>query len=375
MKIILQLCYLGSLTLFMLGCDSKINNPTPNEEAITETEVHTAVVNYNQQPTISLSMLDATTPDNIWKQFFVEHGALECWEILQEREGVFYFDFIDLVNPVNGIHLPDRANKVAEAIIKYFVCHLDSILPKQLTFTTSEADKSKVLTYISPEIGKLVSLEELSLTGHDIQELPAEIGNLIQLEVLEVSCNQLRSLPAQISNLINLKTFSMHGNELRKLPSMLYAKFDELNRSSSIELAENKWGEHEEMIPFNNESFKEIFKDITSQIFPHSLFTICLKSIESYLQEYPTQKEYIDKHFPIELCQAERQHSLNKLKEKSVLNIDTLAFFKIIDGEHVPFYLYYPMDTYQDVKDILSKLEGEQLYVLLPSNSDRGADS
>jgi hypothetical protein len=354
----------------MLGCDLKKDSPTPSEKVIRETEVHTSLTNSNQQLTVSLSMLDATTPDNVWEQFFVEHGAIECWEILQEREEPFYFDFMGLTKPAVGINLLDRANQLAEAIIKYLTCHFDSILPKELTFTTSEADKSKILTYIPVQIGELSSLEELSLTGHDIQELPAEIGHLTYLRVLDVSCNQLRSLPAQLNNLLNLRKLLLYGNELRKLPAVLYTKIDRLNKRSLVKLDDNEWNNYERLAPFDNEPLQEILEDIISQIFPRSLVALCIKSIENYLQEYPNQTQYIETNLPAEFCQARRKQMLDKLKKEAVLNIDNLVFFKIIDNEHIPFYLYYPLHTYQDIKAILRNLEGVQIYMLLPPSSD-----
>ena len=51
------------------------------------------------------------------------------------------------------------------------------------------------------EIGQLMSLVELSLSGNQLTSVPAEIGQLASLKWLNLKGNELRSVPAAIREL------------------------------------------------------------------------------------------------------------------------------------------------------------------------------
>lgn len=77
----------------------------------------------------------------------------------------------------------------------------------------------KNLSYMPPEIGKLVNLEYLYLNENILTSIPAEIGNLINLTRLNLSNNMLTSIPPQIGNLINLEFFHLRNNSLTSVPT------------------------------------------------------------------------------------------------------------------------------------------------------------
>lgn len=69
------------------------------------------------------------------------------------------------------------------------------------------------MTYLPPEIGKLVNLRVLKLVYNEIAELPDEIGNLNNLHKLDLSDNKIATLPASFLNLRNnLKELCLDDN-------------------------------------------------------------------------------------------------------------------------------------------------------------------
>ena len=69
---------------------------------------------------------------------------------------------------------------------------------------------------IHPEIGKMVNLEELTLSDINLMgPIPHEIGNLSKLTTLDLSGNKLSGpIPTELSNLLLLKTLMLNGNQL-----------------------------------------------------------------------------------------------------------------------------------------------------------------
>jgi Leucine-rich repeat (LRR) protein len=69
------------------------------------------------------------------------------------------------------------------------------------------------LDFLSPAIGNLHRLKNLSLSGNHLKTLPKEIGNLKMLSHLYLSRNPITSLPSDMDNLINLQMF-LHDDGL-----------------------------------------------------------------------------------------------------------------------------------------------------------------
>lgn len=62
------------------------------------------------------------------------------------------------------------------------------------------------------ELGRLVNLRVLDVSGNRMTGLPAEVGRLRELEVLDVSNNKLTGLPLEIGGLPKLRLFDISGN-------------------------------------------------------------------------------------------------------------------------------------------------------------------
>ncbi|MEM8529078.1 MAG: leucine-rich repeat domain-containing protein [Bacteroidota bacterium] len=74
------------------------------------------------------------------------------------------------------------------------------------------------LTKISPTIGKLEKLRVLNLGFCKLKSVPAEIGDLTSLWSLNLSDNQLNTIPSSFSNLKNVTFFSIANNRLKTFP-------------------------------------------------------------------------------------------------------------------------------------------------------------
>ncbi|KAF7151991.1 hypothetical protein RHSIM_Rhsim01G0095500 [Rhododendron simsii] len=68
------------------------------------------------------------------------------------------------------------------------------------------------LSYLSEEIGNLISLRTLNLSGNNLSTLPDTIGKLSCLKDLSVDNNKLSHLPSEIGELDSLKTLDLWGN-------------------------------------------------------------------------------------------------------------------------------------------------------------------
>jgi internalin A len=84
---------------------------------------------------------------------------------------------------------------------------------------------SNQLKQLPTQIGQLINLQELHLSGNLLTELPSEIGNLVNLKILSLDegngrlGNPLMHLPTQIGQLINLQELHIASGNLAKLPS------------------------------------------------------------------------------------------------------------------------------------------------------------
>jgi Leucine-rich repeat (LRR) protein len=72
-------------------------------------------------------------------------------------------------------------------------------------------DITPPMKMLSPEIGRLVNLQELSLAGNDLQTLPPEIGKLTNLQVLVLDKNKIKRLPKEIGQLQNLRRLFLNA--------------------------------------------------------------------------------------------------------------------------------------------------------------------
>lgn len=95
------------------------------------------------------------------------------------------------------------------------------------------------ITTLSAGIGQLISLEELYISKRydsNVLDLPEEIGNLVNLNILELSGCNLERVPRSIGNLINLKQLNLDRNKLVSIPNEIAS----LTLLESLSLYDNK---------------------------------------------------------------------------------------------------------------------------------------
>jgi len=78
------------------------------------------------------------------------------------------------------------------------------------------------LNELPDNLGDLIMLQKLNLSGNSIDLLPNSIETLIKLEILDLSDNKLSSLPESIANLIDLKQLNLSKNQFVEIPTILW---------------------------------------------------------------------------------------------------------------------------------------------------------
>jgi Leucine-rich repeat (LRR) protein len=94
------------------------------------------------------------------------------------------------------------------------------------------------------ELSELTWLEEISLFGNSIEQLPEWIGNFTELAVLNLCNNKLTSLPDSFANLKKLKTLSLAQNNLKILPEW----FDNITELRCLDISYNKIKKYPDVI-------------------------------------------------------------------------------------------------------------------------------
>ncbi|XP_028066641.1 TMV resistance protein N-like [Camellia sinensis] len=77
------------------------------------------------------------------------------------------------------------------------------------------------VSYLSSEVGNLISLTHLGLKGNDLCTLPDSIGNLTRLRSLNMEKCNVSYLPSQFESLISLRHLDLTGNNLCTLPDSI----------------------------------------------------------------------------------------------------------------------------------------------------------
>ncbi len=86
------------------------------------------------------------------------------------------------------------------------------------SYNTQKSDK---LSSIPPEVFQLEHLEELNLSGNQLQVIPDSIANLCNLTELDLSSNEIIYLPKAITGLHDLKELDLSNNKLTTLPESI----------------------------------------------------------------------------------------------------------------------------------------------------------
>lgn len=103
----------------------------------------------------------------------------------------------------------------------------------QPSLTTLLLNENRI-TYLPPQIGRLVGLENLNLSYNQLTEIPDTLGNLSQLKELRLNHNKLTRLPATLSKLKKLTFFNVEQNPLQSVPTAL-------KRAENSAIREHMW--------------------------------------------------------------------------------------------------------------------------------------
>lgn len=89
---------------------------------------------------------------------------------------------------------------------------------------------------IFKEIGKVIELEELHISGQGLAKLPSEIGELKNLKLLQIERTLIETIPREIGQLANLTVLALSNNKIVSLPR----EIEELKKLEKISVAHNK---------------------------------------------------------------------------------------------------------------------------------------
>jgi hypothetical protein len=130
-----------------------------------------------------LSSLGVNSEEELWKQFFCNLGATNCWQELQLKKADLYFK----LSKIDKIDVDvEKYDNVIRGIFHYIICHKIPIRSLSI---------QKRIIRIPSSIRQLFSLQKLDLSYTILNELPNAIGELSQLEELQLNANQFRVFP------------------------------------------------------------------------------------------------------------------------------------------------------------------------------------
>ncbi|OQR98592.1 hypothetical protein ACHHYP_08392 [Achlya hypogyna] len=116
---------------------------------------------------------------------------------------------------------------------------LEEFPPELFTITTLtflDVSNNALRGAFPPQLGQLVQLKELILSGNKLTSLPDSLGQLVSLEALRVEDNLLATLPSTIGTLQKLHVLMAQSNQLEAIPEGL----GRLRAISSLDLSKNK---------------------------------------------------------------------------------------------------------------------------------------
>ena len=217
-----SLLFIGTMMLGITSCDYNLNPPALSAASSHNEEIQ-------QETIIDLIALNTDSPDELWEQFFCQHGALELWQHLKETVQANKNSFnVSLSMP---IPTTDANNEAAAAVMHYLAYKGGSLHNlKQLILNENQ------LSILPAKIGKLSNLQMLVLSRNQLKELPTEIANLSNLQTLYLCHNQLQELPTEIANLSNLRVLELGQNKLKQLPT----EIGKLSNLRVLDLGQNK---------------------------------------------------------------------------------------------------------------------------------------
>ncbi|MBO4405211.1 MAG: hypothetical protein J5821_00590 [Alphaproteobacteria bacterium] len=138
---------------------------------------------------------------------YLDIGNTDIWDIPKE---IFELEKLEHLNLRNDSDGTDSITELSPEI--------GNLINLKWLALTGRFD----LETLPPEIGNLRNLETLILEGNGLVSLPEEIGKLENLVYLDLSYGEFETLPPEIGNLRNLETLILEGNGLKSLPEEIW---------------------------------------------------------------------------------------------------------------------------------------------------------
>lgn len=159
-------------------------------------------------------------PEELWQ--------LENLEVLQlETASDHALDFLGELHNLTSMSLV--CNNTGSLPVE--ICGLK----KLTTLTLGSSAIPSSFTSLPEEIGQMIALTNITITGGLEGELTAGIGNLQDLKSLTITGTQLTALPAEIGNLQNLETLLLNKNTLESVPP----EIGKLGALKKLDMSEN----------------------------------------------------------------------------------------------------------------------------------------
>ncbi|OJW67230.1 MAG: hypothetical protein BGO68_01395 [Candidatus Amoebophilus sp. 36-38] len=327
-----------------------------------------------------LSLLNETSIEEAWKEFFQERGALAIWNQVQRKRRN-----LEIINPEFNLYDLDifseeetwqQADEVAEGFIKYLIYHPE---PKIGALSSDGYNTSypKTITCLPTSIRQLTNLTHLTITNTCLTSLPIDIYKLPNLRHINLKTNQFQQLPEVI--LQRGTEFSCDNNpwykpeELEKLDLtqlLLYYQIPyELRILSFSKLQESVScmpSKYLSKLPSNLSQLPQLdlIQRLSTAAAYHqklpcnlqllhvqSLTVLCADVLAK--QQHPDYiQDLIEKSLPQDLQHAERIELIN---QKCHVEESRIVYFKQFNNQLIPFSLARPLCTLKDVENIFQE--------------------
>ena len=151
-----------------------------------------------------------------------------------ELDSTEIIKFTALSNYINKLAIEilqdpiDKESMISATSISEALKHPDKVYKLRL--------RNSKATILSPEIGRLVNLRVLDISGSRIKRIPSEIENCTQLKSIIANASQLSKIPNSIGNLKKLRNINFGYCQIQELPS----EFGNLESLWTLDLGSNK---------------------------------------------------------------------------------------------------------------------------------------
>uniref|UniRef100_A0A8D8T7E9 Leucine-rich repeat-containing protein 1 n=2 Tax=Cacopsylla melanoneura TaxID=428564 RepID=A0A8D8T7E9_9HEMI len=183
-----------------------------------------------------------------------------------------------------------------------------------------------ILWELPSSLAYLISLQELRVSGVELNLIPEDIGNLVCLEVFDISYNRLYKLPDSMSKLKSLKWLNMSHNSIITLPD----QFGVLSSLTTLLAQYNDLSE----LPVGFEALNLVYCDLYSNELAEGSVSV-LKEIKT-LHSLDVMQNYIKQ----DLLPLSIQHNLRVSLPESEMRLceqKVVMGFETTDPNHRDF--------------------------------------